>query len=118
MYDVLDRADAQLEVGILGSCLRAPTTGAMEALRKVTVYLLGTKDACIKLRVQNGGSHLGGTGVLFRPRLGVAKVAEQWPCGHRRMPNGVMFTKAALRGTTRPARAPQGQKRRNHVVVS
>ena len=54
MYDVLDRADAQLGVGILGSYLRAPTTGAMEALRRVTGYLLGTRDDCIKLRVQNG----------------------------------------------------------------
>ena len=49
-----DRADAQLEVSILGSYLRAPTTGAKEALRRVTRYLLGTKDAYIKLSVQNG----------------------------------------------------------------
>ena len=35
MYFVLDRADAQLEVSILGTCLRAPTSGAMVALRRV-----------------------------------------------------------------------------------
>ena len=38
---VLDRADVQLEVSILGSYMKAPTTGAKEALRKVTRYLLG-----------------------------------------------------------------------------
>ena len=53
MYYVLDRADAQLEVSILGSCLRAPTTGAMEALRRVIRYLLGTQDAYVKLRIQS-----------------------------------------------------------------
>ena len=52
-YYVLDRADAQLEVSILGSYLRAPTSGAMEALRRATRYLLGTQDACVKLRIQN-----------------------------------------------------------------
>ena len=70
MYDVLDRAHAQLEVGILGSYLRAPTTGAMEALRGVPRYLLGTEDACIKLGGTERESHLGGTGGLFRPRPG------------------------------------------------
>ena len=40
VYDVLDRADAQLEESIIGSCLRAPTTGAMEALRRVKRRLL------------------------------------------------------------------------------
>ena len=53
MYYVLDRADAQLEVSILGSSLRAPTSGAMEALRSVTRYLLGTQNAHVKLRIQN-----------------------------------------------------------------
>ena len=48
-YYVLDRADAQLEVIILGSYLRAPTTGAMEASRRVTRYLLGASDAFVKL---------------------------------------------------------------------
>ena len=41
VYYVLDRADAQLEVSILGSYSRSPTTGAMEALRRVTRCLLG-----------------------------------------------------------------------------
>ena len=40
LYYVLARADAQLE----GSYLRAPTAGAMEALRRVTRYLLGARD--------------------------------------------------------------------------
>ena len=53
MYYVLDRADAQLEVSTHGSYLRAPTSGAMEALRRVTRYLLGTQDAYVKLRIQN-----------------------------------------------------------------
>ena len=53
MYFVLDRADAQLEVSILGTCLRAPTSGAMEASRRVTRYLLGTQNAHVKLRIQN-----------------------------------------------------------------
>ena len=53
MYYVLDRADAQLEVCILGSYLRAPTTGAMEELRRVTRHVLGTMDANVKLRVQS-----------------------------------------------------------------
>ena len=34
---------------ILGSYLRAPTTGAMEASRRVTRYLLGASDAFVKL---------------------------------------------------------------------
>ena len=38
MYYVLDRSDAQLEVSILASYQRAPTTGAMEALRRDTVF--------------------------------------------------------------------------------
>ena len=44
MHYVLDRADTQLEDSILGSCLRAPTTGSMEALRIATRYLLRTRD--------------------------------------------------------------------------
>ena len=52
MYYVLDRADAQLEGRIRGSSLRAPTTGAMEALRRATRYLLGTQDAYVKRRIQ------------------------------------------------------------------
>ena len=56
MYYVLDRADAQLEVNILRSYLRAPPSGAMEALRRVTRYSLGTQDAYVKLRVQNDDS--------------------------------------------------------------
>ena len=43
-----------LEVSILGTCLRAPTSGAMEALRRVTRYLLGTQNAYVKLRIQSG----------------------------------------------------------------
>ena len=54
MYYFLDRADASLEVSILGSYLRVPMTGSKESLRRVTRYLLGTQDACIKLRVQRG----------------------------------------------------------------
>ena len=49
MYRVLDRADAQLQVGISGAYVRAPRTGAMEALRSVTRYLLGTRDGHINL---------------------------------------------------------------------
>ena len=49
---VLDRADAQLEVSTLGSYLRASTTGAVEAVRRVTRYLLGTQGAYVKLRIQ------------------------------------------------------------------
>ena len=48
MYYLSDRADAQLEGSILGSSLRAPTTGAMEAMRRVTVYVLGKHDAYVK----------------------------------------------------------------------
>ena len=48
MYYVLDRADAQLEVSILGSY-----TNAVETLRRVTRYLLGTQDAYVKLRIQS-----------------------------------------------------------------
>ena len=44
---------ARLEVSILGSYLPAPTSGAMEALRRVTRYLLGTQNAYVKLRIQN-----------------------------------------------------------------
>ena len=47
MFYVWDPVDAQLS--ILGSYLRAPTTGAVEALRRVTRYLLGTKNAHIKI---------------------------------------------------------------------
>ena len=50
---VLDRADAQLEVSILGTYLRPPTSGAMEALRRVTRHLLGTQNVYVKLRIQN-----------------------------------------------------------------
>ena len=46
---VLDRVYAQLEVSILVSHLRAPTTRAMEALWLVIRYLLGTHDAYVKL---------------------------------------------------------------------
>ena len=53
MYYVLDRADAQLEVSILGTYLRGPTSGAMEALQRVTRYLLGTQNAYVKLRIQS-----------------------------------------------------------------
>ena len=53
MCYVLDRADAQLEVSILGTYLRAPTSGTMEALRRVTRYLLGTQNAYVKLRIWN-----------------------------------------------------------------
>ena len=42
MYDVLDRADTQLEVSILETYLRTPISGTMEALRRVTRHLLGT----------------------------------------------------------------------------
>ena len=49
MYHVSDRADAQFEVSILGLFWRAPTSGAMEALR-VTRYLLGTQDAHVGVR--------------------------------------------------------------------
>ena len=45
MYYVLDQADAQLDVSI---CWKA-----MEALRRVTRYLLGTQNAYVKLRIQN-----------------------------------------------------------------
>ena len=69
LHHVLDRADAQLEVSTLGSYSRTPTTGAMEALRRVTKYLLGTKDAHIKLSVQSG-DRFRGTGGLLRQRLG------------------------------------------------
>ena len=55
MDDVFDRAQAQLEVIILGSVLRKPTHGSMEALRRVTRYLVGTRDASLKLE----GSELG-----------------------------------------------------------
>ena len=51
MYYVLDRAVSQLVVRILGSYVRAPTTGAMETLRRVTRFLLGTQDAYVKLRI-------------------------------------------------------------------
>ena len=61
-YYVLDQADAQLEVSLLGSYLRAPTTGAMEALRRVTRYLLGTKDALHQTERTERGSRVGGTG--------------------------------------------------------
>ena len=47
MYCVLDRVDAKLEVSILGSELRAPTTGSMAALRKGTRYVLGTRDTFV-----------------------------------------------------------------------
>ena len=53
MYYVSDRADAQLEVSIFGSYLSAPTTGAMEALQRVTRYLLRAQDAHVKLRIQS-----------------------------------------------------------------
>ena len=53
MCHVLDRADAQLEVSILGTYLRARSGGAMEALRRVTRYLLGTQIVHVKLRIQN-----------------------------------------------------------------
>ena len=53
MYYVLDRVDVQLEVSNLGTYLRAPTSGAMEALRRVTRYLLGTQNAYVKLIIQN-----------------------------------------------------------------
>ena len=53
MCYVLDRADAQLEVSILGTYLRAPTSGTVEALRRVTRYLLGTQNAYVKLRIWN-----------------------------------------------------------------
>ena len=51
MCHVLDGADAQLEVSILGTYLRAPTSGTVEALRRVTRYLLGTQNAYVKLRI-------------------------------------------------------------------
>ena len=50
---MLDRADAQFEVSILGPYLRAPITGAMEASRRVTRYLLEKQDAYVKLRIQS-----------------------------------------------------------------
>ena len=50
---VLDRADAQLGVSSLETYLRAPTSGAMEALRSLTRYLLGTQTAYVKLRIQS-----------------------------------------------------------------
>ena len=75
MYYVSDRADAQLEVSILGSYLRAPTTGAMEALWRVTRYLPGTQDAYVDLRTQRAGPV-----TVDRNRAGdplVTKVTEQ-----------------------------------------
>ena len=78
--------------------LRAPTTGAMEALRRVTRFVLETKDAYTKLRTE-WRYRFGGTGGLLRQRLGrcfsVAKVAERWQCGRRRMPSGVFLKKAS-----------------------
>ena len=53
MYYVLDRADAHLDLSILGTYLRAPTSGAIEALRRVSRYLLGTRDAYVKLKILN-----------------------------------------------------------------
>ena len=67
MYYVLDRADAQLEEGTLGSYLRALTTGAMEALRRATRFLLGTQDAYVK--PERPSNHSGTCGLL-RQRLG------------------------------------------------
>ena len=46
-----------LRVGSSGRAIGSDhprTTGAMEALHRVTRYLLGTKDTYIKLRVQSG----------------------------------------------------------------
>ena len=45
---VLDRADAQLEASTLGSLLKAVTTGAMEALCRVTRGLLDARDVYVK----------------------------------------------------------------------
>ena len=53
MCYVLDRAAVQWEVSILGTYLQAPTSGAIEALRRVTRYLLGTQNAYVMLRIQN-----------------------------------------------------------------
>ena len=49
MYHVLARADACIMYH-----LRTPTTGAMEALGRVTRYLLGTQDTNIMLTAQSG----------------------------------------------------------------
>ena len=54
MYNVLGRVGAQMEVSILSSYLRTPTTEAIEALRQVTMCMLRTQDAYIKLEVQSG----------------------------------------------------------------
>ena len=70
MYYVLDRADAQLEVSMLGSYLRAPSSGAMEALRRVTRYLQGTQDAYVKLRIQSDDPGHSRTCGILRQRLG------------------------------------------------
>ena len=98
MYRVLDRADAQLEVGISGAYVRAPRTGAMEALRSVTRYLLGTRQPVS----EESGSDAGGTDELFGQRLGwrpaETSIAEQWPALRRRMPFDVFLEKRMLRG--------------------
>ena len=94
MYYVLDRADPQLEVSIIGTYLRDPTSGAMEALRRVTRYLLGTKNAYVMLRIQNddpitlvGYSDGDWAGDPF-----VKKVTEQWTCGSQRLPTDFFFS--------------------------
>ena len=46
------------EVSILGPYVRAPANGAIEALRRVTRYLLGTKGAHIKRSAQSGDPSL------------------------------------------------------------
>ena len=60
------RADAQLEVSILGFSLKAPITGAMEALRRVTRFLLGTSDASVNLTLKVDDLFAGGVDGLLR----------------------------------------------------
>ena len=61
MHYVLDRADARLEVSILGSNLRALTTGAMEALRTA-----GNERRLHQTESTEEGSRFGGTCGLLR----------------------------------------------------
>ena len=118
MHVVLDRADTQLDVHILGSYLGAPTTGAMEALRGVTRYLLGTKDAFIKLRAQSGDpTWVELVGYSSRDWGGDPASRKSQSSGHVDAYGCPMASRSRRQrcvGTRRPARAPQGQRRRNH----
>jgi hypothetical protein len=50
LYYVQDREDCQYEVSVLGSCLKAPTKMAFQALKRVARYLKGTRDISVVLR--------------------------------------------------------------------